>query len=431
MKISLEKSYTTSGKHAGVVKAVLLVCFILSAFVARSQNTGFFNEYIPNLQQYSQQTMYINNPNMIIGGNMFAVTTQAATVMETDTNGNFERMWMLTAPSIELYRCRAQDANDCIVTGTMGSSCGVSGDGFIGSFNYTTGTWNGGYNYNDMAQLGGFCNGLCTFTDGIGLANGDIGAVGNMDQTVTCCLGASTLGTYNCGAPIGSGGVGYLDMFFGTGSYERGNDICLIRAGANGDTATASGGDGFVKKYSLAYSGGVGCGYPGPVQPTPVAHTTGTFNYISNPSWVGDSTRQDYPQSVVEDANHNMFICGYTYNYSSNNDYEGFILKVNSSGATQWCHTFYLNATATAYEEIINMAFVTEDGSNDIICTMQSYQSDNTELMRVSNATGNIVWANSYSFGTQTWPWGIHLTTNKTPITGYNEYLVGVIGVNF
>ncbi|HSY76477.1 MAG TPA: hypothetical protein VK890_06460, partial [Bacteroidia bacterium] len=415
-----------------IKKVTLMLFYCFTGFAAMSQNTGFFNNYVPNLQQYSQQTMYIDGPNMIIGGNMFAVVTQAATVLQTDTNGNFKSMWTLAAPSIQLYRCRKQSTNNCIVTGTMQSACGVSGYGFIGSFNYSTGTWNGGYAYDCNAQLGGFCTGMSTMQDGIALANGDLACVGEIDQTVTCCLGASSYGQYNCGVgTLFTGGNGYLDGFFGTGNYERGNDICLIRTGANGDTATASGGDGFVKKYSLAYSGGAGCGYTNPAQPTPIGHTTGTFNYVFSPTLVADSTRQDVAVSIIEDANHNMFICGYTYNYSSNNDYEGFVLKVNSAGATQWCHTFYLNATATAYEYMENMAFVTEDGSNDIICTMESFQSDNTEILRLSNATGNIIWSNSYNFSTQTWPFGIHLTTNKTIGTGYNEYLVGVIGVNF
>jgi len=417
-------------------RILLFILFIFSSVLGNAQaSKGFFNDYIPNLQQYSQQSLYINNPNIVIGGNYFAVTTWAASILETDTNGNFKNMWEFNQSDneyTELYRARKLDANNCVVTGGVYLPTVSGYSGFIGTFNFTSGTFNSGYAYNSNAQLGG-AGGSGNFIaeDGIALANGDLACTGPMDQTIQSGLGASSLGQWNCGAPIYSGGAGYLDLDFGTQWYERGYDICLMRTGSNGDTATGVGNDGFVKKYSLAYSGGGGCGYTGPAQPTPVGHTTGTFAYVYNSSWIGDSTRQDYPISLIEDPNHNIFICGYTYNYSSYNDYEGFILKVNSAGVTQWCRTFYFINATDAYQEINNMALVTEDGTDDIMCTISDdWQYGYCEVMRVANATGNVVWSKGFNLGTYGWTWGIHKTTNTTVGTGYNIFEVGYVGYN-
>ena len=82
---------------------------------------------------------------------------------------------------------------------------------------------------------------------------------------------------------------GYLKNDFGSLSYGRGDDVCLIRTDANGDSL-------WVKKYHLAYD------------------LNGTFNYCPFTAWLADSSRTDSPTRIIE-VGTDIFITGFTIDY--------------------------------------------------------------------------------------------------------------------
>jgi hypothetical protein len=403
------------------MRKLIPLLFILSLPVIScmaQESYGYQAIYYCNQNQYDQVGFYVNGGSMIFMGTYYncCSTPYGNVVMTTDTNGTFLNSYIISDPSyIYANRVKKIDANNSVFTGIDYSFPNCP---FIGTFNHTTGAPGTGYYYNHSSL--GFGEGGGGGQDAISLANSDLAMTGYMQENTGSVPGPTNLGI--CSSA--SNGFGFFDFYFGSSNYGKGNDIFLIRTGADGDTNNYTKGnmhsDGFIKKYGLAYCG------PGynPAQPTAVGHGSGNFCYQYFSSWIADSTRDDVGTSLIE-VGGNIFITGYTrdYNskYSGTNDYEGFLLKVNAAGSVQWCRTFYLNNAASAYELGAGLAAVTYDGSNDVIVTMSSYQSNNVELVRVANATGNIVWANSYNYaGTQSRPWTIKQT-------GINTFIIGVM----
>lgn len=400
------------------MKKFLIIILSLLTFtnILAQPSKGYQFNYIPNLNQYDHCGFYINANKIIVGGSVGGFPS-GGTIMSTDTSGVIGSSWSFTeANGITPMRVRMLDANNTIV---CGKNYLFPQSAYISIFNNTTGTFSSAYYYNHSGL--GFGSGQMTASDAIKLASGDLAMTGNVNETLPSTPAVNNLGT--CGSAVN--GYGFLAGSWGTNNYNRADDIYLIRAGANGDTASSA--SGFFKKYSLAYCGGP---YTPPVPETP-GHTTGNFCYQFMPSWMADSTRSDVGVSLLE-VSGNIFICGYTQDFNAvstgtQRDLEAFILKVNLTGNVQWVRTYYLRSGTTPWEYGIAMESVTSDASNDIIMTMRSEQSGNVELIRVANATGNIVWAKSYDFGAYDRPWGIKKTASNTFVVAVTS-TVNVLG---
>ncbi len=406
------------------------------AFATNSAGTTYSSEgtyrYNPNsnvfqatytnasVYQADQWTSYVNGNKMILAGPGMApgsVPVNAVTV--TDTMGNLMNSYYYGTPGWgTIERLRYFNSTNSIISGVDGNTPPTSA--FLGIFNHTTGTVSSDFGYN--RYINNVRNGTGEASDAILLANGDLGMTGQMQETYNTSSWPSFF-TAASGCPAG---IGYPadDLYNGT-AYQRGSDIFLIRTGANGDTATASGNDGYVMEWNLAYCGG---GWT-PAQPTPYNHTTGTFCYwdFTPPNNMIDSSRDEVGVSLVEDANHNIFICGYTVDHWSEligggnpADKEAFVLKTNSAGAVQWCKTYYISNQASANQMAVGIAAVNiADASNDVIIIMESQSTGAVEIARLANATGNIVWANSIAFGTNyVFPWSLKQTTQGNFIIG-------------
>ena len=404
-------------KRLGFLFAVALATVLK---MGAQESYGFESILYCNQAQYDQVGFYVNGPSMIFGGIYYqsCCSPQGSIVMTADTNGNLTNSWIVSDPNaIEIFKIRKVDANNALL---VGENNGFPYSPVIGLFNTTTGAPGTGYMYNHSSN--GFGSGGGEALDGVKCANGDLATTGYMQENITSSgpPGPTNMGI--CASAVN--GYGYFSGNFGSQWYAKGNDIFLIRTGADGDTNNYTKGnfnaDGYVKKYGLAYCGG--SNYT-PAQPTAQGHTDGNFCYQFFSSWIADSTRDDFGECIIE-VGGNIFISGMTRDYnakwSGNLDYEAFVLKLNSAGAVQWCRTYYLGSTATAYEYGMEIAAVTSDFSNDIILTINSYQSGNVELARVSNGNGTILWANSYNFGGGVYsrPQGIKQTTSGNFIVG-------------
>lgn len=396
--------------------------------------------YTPYANQFATTGFYTDADKMIFAGYgpNNAPYYYNGIITKADTFSNFYHTWYLThSYGFQISKIRKKDSNTSLFSGTVYNTPfpNQAFGSLIGLFNHSTGIMGTAFWYNDNlpSPASPYRWGPANANDLSLLSNGDFGIVGSVSENWSSASCPSNMGT--CGTTWN--GYGYFSGNFGAtgggvGYYQRGTDIFLIRTGSNGDTASGAGNDGFVKIYSIAYCGG---GY-NPAQPTAIGHTDGNFCYQFNPSWIVDSTRNDAAAAIIEvGASHDLFVAGLTQDYNSwrgcifptNKDQEAFVLKTNAAGNVQWCKTYYISSQANAYEEADAIAAVTSDGSNDVIIAMRSVQSGNVELARLANATGNIVWAKSYSFGVSTRPWSIKQTSYNTFIVGIYDYS-GAIG---
>ncbi|MFI5151562.1 MAG: hypothetical protein ACHQRM_17695 [Bacteroidia bacterium] len=401
-------------------KVTLLYALSLVSLHAFAQESyGFQYIYYCNQWQYDQMGFFAAGPNMVFGGS----SNSQNVIMATDTNGTFLGGWTISDPGyLNLARIRKQTVNTTVLSGMYNN---FPQSAYIATMNHVTGAAGTGYTYNHSSLP--FPNGNGIAYDGIALANGDMAMTGAMNENTNNGLGVTNLGIGACGGAT-QNGYGYLIGNFGSTWYMRGNDVFLIRTGADGDTNNYTKGNlnhtGFVKKYSLAYCGP---GYA-PAQPTSPARATGNFCYQFNSAWIGDSTRHDEGRVVIE-VGTDLFIVGRTQDYNSSYqfwplnqyDYEAFVLKLNAAGAVQWCRTFFLGSQTTCQEFGMGIAAVTSDGSNDVILTINSQQSYNIELARLTNGTGSIVWANSYKLQYDT---GVDTTTRYSRPWGIKESLL-------
>lgn len=378
---------------------------------------GFQYSFVPNVSQYDHSGFYITGSKIITGGSTGGFPS-GGTIMTSDTLGVIGASWsFVEANGLTPMKIRNLDANNTIITG---KDYMFPQSPFVAIFNHTTGTFSSAYYYNHSTN--GFGSGDGTASDAIKLSTGDLAIVGLMNENLPSTPGVSNMGV--CSGP--ATGYGFMAGSWGTNNYGRGQDVFLIRTGANGDTASSA--SGFVKKYSLAYCGG---GYTPPVPEVP-GHATGNFCYQFFPSWMADSTRHDVGVSLLE-AGGNLFIGGYSQDYysasvGSTRDYEAFIIKTNLSGTVQWVRTYYLRTGASPYEYGLGIESVTSDATNDVIMVMRSEQSGNVEVFRVANATGNIVWAKSYDFGAYDRGWGIKKTPSNTFIIGVTSTINAIGG---
>ncbi len=374
-----------------------------SCFALHAQ--GFQFLFWPNLNQYDHTGFYVDGPKMIMGGSYYAPSTRTVGVLMTaDTSATLSNSWTLdeSVNGWGLKNIRKIDANNTLLSG---SSSIFPNSALIAKFNHTTGAVAFCKYYSANAGFGD----AFASNDAITLSNGDFAVIGNMNENL-----ASTPCPSGMGACQAASTNGYFKGNFGTNSYGRGDDICLIRTDGNGDSL-------WVKKYSLAYD------------------LNGTFQYCPFPAWLADSTRSDSPTKIIEN-NGNMFITGFTIDYNKVCqgqpwDPQTFLMKVNSAGTMQWCKTYYIKATPTQ-EYGVDLAAVTSDATNDIIVLSRSDNSGNVELCRVQNATGNIVWAKSFDCGYSERGWGlketpdgkfvISVTANAGPIGSYDMILLKI-----
>jgi Secretion system C-terminal sorting domain len=392
----------------------------VNTYIYHTGSGGFQNIYTPSNPQFTETGFYINANKMIMGGvAQWDGSIYPNPVIVDDTMGNLLNSWNLSASSggFGMTKIRKIDGSNSVIPG---KGYGSPQNAIISTFNHITGTPGSAFGYNRYIAAR-FGQGAAS--DAISLANGDLAFTGNFFEE------------YNSHSPpshflAGGGcpdGYGQFAVNIGTIWYDRAEDIFLIRTGSNGDTATGANGDGFVKEYSLAYCGG---GY-NPPQPSVFGHSDGNFCWSGNPSLMLDSARKDIGLCLAE-VGADIFIGGGTIDLESYctypgtyylHDEEAFILKTNSAGSVQWCRTYYTGPQASAGMEAEAIAAVTSDGSNDIIVAMRCEGAGTIELARVANASGNIVWAESFNFGAYTWPWSIKQTS-------FNTFIVGVVTEN-
>lgn len=385
------------------MRKYIFITFILSCFYAFSPAQGFQMLFWPNLNQYDHLGFYIDANRMLIGGSYYHPTTLRTTglLMKADTSATVQSGWSLDEPNGWGPRnFRRFDASNTLISG--GSSTFPNG-AFLGKVNHVTGAVGFSKNYSSNVAFGN----ATQANDAIVLGNGDIAMVAQTNENKSSTPCPSTL----C---VGPNGYGYLKAFFGTNSYGRSDDICLIRTDAGGDSL-------WVKKYHLAYD------------------NSGAFVWCSSPAFGADSSRMDIPTRVME-LNGDLFITGFTIDYYRSCmgmpwDPQTFLLKVNSAGVVQWCKTYSIgNSPQNEYG--VDLAPVTSDASNDVIVLSRSDGSGNVELCRVANATGNLVWARSFDFGYSERGWGmkvtadgryvIAITASGTPIGSYDMILLKI-----
>ena len=127
-----------------------------------------------------------------------------------------------------------------------------------------------------------------------------------------------------------------------------------------------------------------------------------------------DSTRSDYAQDFMYDkASNGIYISGYTIDNFSNpggapcndfNKWQHFIMKTDTNGNVQWCHTFYFGTgvysttQCAGGQEFGGSIVKVADGSGDYISVCDYGNDAGILAIRIHN-TGVVVWAKQYSFG--------------------------------
>ncbi|HXC06462.1 MAG TPA: hypothetical protein VNZ86_17010, partial [Bacteroidia bacterium] len=209
---------------------LLLILFLPATSTLAQESYGYQAIYYCNQNQYDQVGFYVNGASMIFMGTYYSCcsTPYGNVVMTTDTNGTFQNSYIISDPSyIYATRVKKIDANNSVFTGTDYSFPNCP---FIGTFNHTTGAPGTGYYYNHSSL--GFGEGGGGGQDAISLANTDLAMTGFMQENTGSVPGPTNLGI--CSSS--TNGFGFFDFYFGTSNYGKGNDIFLIRTGADGDT---------------------------------------------------------------------------------------------------------------------------------------------------------------------------------------------------
>jgi hypothetical protein len=124
-------------------------------------------------------------------------------------------------------------------------------------------------------------------------------------------------------------------------------------------------------------------------------------------------------KSIVEDSNHDLFICGATNRNYSVSRQDVFLIKANSTGDTIWTKTY--GGTESDYGQCI---ITTSDGNILIAGKTESFGAGSFGdifLVKV-NSNGDTIWTNSYSDQDQEVSFHLLETQNgEYLITGTNE----------
>src|ERR1051326_3398056 len=314
----------------------LLLFSLLSFFSVAGIAQGFQKLFFPNLNQYDHAGFFISGDKMFMGGSYYN-TKNPGVIMVADTSGNLLSSWTFDeASDLGLRNIRKADASNMLV---CGKSYVFPNSGMMAKINHTNGTVAFAKYYQCNVAFGD----AFVANDAIALSNGDFAIIGGINENLSSTPCPSNLGT----------GYGYLKGSFGTNSYGRADDVCLVRTDGNGDTL-------WTRQYSIAYDG------------------NGTFMFGG--SFPADSTRSDEAQKIIE-VGTDMYITGYTSDYKDGcngtfDKIQAFVLKVNSAGAKQWCKTYYLSTNPT-YEYGMDVAPVS---GGDLIVLMRSDNTGNVEL---------------------------------------------------
>ena len=178
-------------------------------------------------------------------------------------------------------------------------------------------------------------------------------------------------------------------------------DYATIKYNPNGDTVWVRRYNGLANSYDMAfaltvddsgyvyvtgYSQGIGTGYDfTTIRYTPQGDTVWVRRYN------GPGNLDDYPSAIALDGSNNVYVCGYSYDAVTDNDYT--IIKYYSNGDTAWVRRYngLYNSTDNAYAMVL-------DHLDNVYVTGSSYTGDdNTGYATIKyNSEGDSLWVRIY-----------------------------------
>ncbi len=178
-------------------------------------------------------------------------------------------------------------------------------------------------------------------------------------------------------------------------------DYATIKYNPNGDTVWVRRYNGPANSYDMAfaltvddsgyvyvtgYSQGIGTGYDfTTIRYTPQGDTVWVRRYN------GPGNLDDYPSAIALDGSNNVYVCGYSYDAVTDNDYT--IIKYYSNGDTAWVRRYngMYNSTDNAYAMVL-------DHLDNVYVTGSSYTGDdNTGYATIKyNSEGDSLWVRIY-----------------------------------